>query len=174
MKATNPIPFCLRHDLVMQMPHLKKKFLKYDSYKEKTLKDIFTEEELEGTIDLEANQLASSILINKGAAGFEVQPLPSEAQLSTTFGIHAADVSGDEHLDLILVGNFYEAKPEMGRYDASYGVVLEGDGQMGFTPAQGCFKVDGQARDLQKVRVGDKELLLVARNNDSIELFEIR
>ena len=31
----------LRHDLVMQMPGLKKKYLKYNSYKNQTVHDIF-------------------------------------------------------------------------------------------------------------------------------------
>ena len=31
----------LRHDLVMQMPGLKKKYLKYNSYKNQTVNDIF-------------------------------------------------------------------------------------------------------------------------------------
>ena len=30
-------------------------------------------------------------------------------------------------------GNFYQSKPEVGIYDASYGVLLKGDGKGNFT-----------------------------------------
>ena len=39
-------PLSLRHDLVMQMPILKKKYLKYENYKNQTVNDIFDQEKL--------------------------------------------------------------------------------------------------------------------------------
>ena len=34
-------PMLLRHDLVAVLPYLKKKYLKYENYKEQTIEDIF-------------------------------------------------------------------------------------------------------------------------------------
>jgi hypothetical protein len=56
----------LRHDLVAQIPSLKKKYLKYDSYKDQTLTDIFTAEQMKNQVVLNAYQLASSVAINDG------------------------------------------------------------------------------------------------------------
>jgi hypothetical protein len=39
-------PVALRHDLVEVLPYLKKKYLKYESYKEQGVEDIFTAEQL--------------------------------------------------------------------------------------------------------------------------------
>ena len=36
-------PMLLRHDLVAVLPYLKKKYLKYENYKEQTVEDIFTQ-----------------------------------------------------------------------------------------------------------------------------------
>ena len=43
-------PMVLRHDLVGVLPYLKKKYLKYESYKEQTIEDIFTPEQLSKAI----------------------------------------------------------------------------------------------------------------------------
>jgi hypothetical protein len=47
-------PMALRHDLVGVLPYLKKKYLKYESYKEQTITDIFTKAQLAKAIKLEA------------------------------------------------------------------------------------------------------------------------
>jgi len=75
----------LRHDLISQIPSLKKKFLKYDSYKDATISDIFTPEQLKGALHLEAFVFSSSILINDGKGKFEIKQLPMEAQFSSRF-----------------------------------------------------------------------------------------
>ena len=46
-------PMVLRHDLVSQIPSLKKKYLKYESYKDQTIADIFTPEQLKDVIKLD-------------------------------------------------------------------------------------------------------------------------
>ena len=38
----NSYPMALRHDLVRVLPYLKKKYLKYENYKEQGIEDIFT------------------------------------------------------------------------------------------------------------------------------------
>ena len=55
-----------------------------------------------------------------------------QAQLSPVYGIEILDLNGDGHQDILLGGNLYRAKPEVGRYDASYGVCLSGDGKGNF------------------------------------------
>ena len=43
------------------------------------------------------------------------------------YGLLADDVDGDGTLDLLLGGNFYGFKPEIGRAAASYALLLRGD-----------------------------------------------
>jgi enediyne biosynthesis protein E4 len=73
-------------------------------------------------------------------------------------------------LDLLLGGNLYASKPEVGRYDACYGTYLEntGEGTFKYSDGNKGFKVDGEVRDIQVV--GKK--VYVVRNNASVVAFE--
>jgi len=119
-------PLALRHDLVMQMPHLKKKYLKYESFKGQTINDIFPSEKLQNSVIHQAYNLETSMLINNGDGTFEIKGLPLKAQLSPTFGVLVGDFDSDGNQDILLGGNLHNTKPEVGRYDASYGLLLKG------------------------------------------------
>ncbi len=69
-------------------------------------------------------------------------------------------------MDLVLGGNQYRAKPEVGIYDASYGTYLEQTDSLHFRASkqQKGLSVKGEIRDLKISPQG----LLVIRNNDSI------
>ena len=72
-------------------------------------------------------------------------------------------------------GNLYGVKPEVGRYDANYGLFLKGRGDNTFEaefPKASGFRTIGEVRDLTLVKVGKKELILVAKNNDKMQIFE--
>jgi hypothetical protein len=163
-------PMVLRHDLVSQMPGLKKKYLKYESYQHETITDIFTPEQLKGALKHEVYEFQSVLLINDGKGNFSVQALPIEAQMAPMFGLLITDLDRDGLQDILMGGNFYRSKPEVGRYDAGFGVFLKGDGKNRFTavsPAYGGFKVTGEVRDIVVLKTGaDSRLVLVARNDD--------
>ncbi len=170
-------PMALRHDLISQMPYLKKKYLKYEDYKEATITDIFTDEQLKEAMKFEAFVLSSSLLLNDGRGNFLIKELPIEAQFSPMYGICADDFDGDGKMDVLMGGNLYRVKPEVGRYDASYGVFLKGDGKGNFTnipSKESGFFVDGEVRDIKKIRIGKEDYVLVARNNDTPVLFKVR
>lgn len=164
-------PMVLRHDLVAAIPSLKKKYLKYENYQDQAIGDVFSAEQLKRSIELKAYDLSTSILLNDGGGRFTLKALPTEAQLSPVFGIELADTNGDGHVDIILGGNLYGAKPEAGRYDASFGTVLQGDGHGNFAaipPAKSGVKIDGEIRDIMTIKTRDGELIVVARNNGSV------
>ncbi|MEJ1241773.1 VCBS repeat-containing protein [Chryseolinea sp. T2] len=166
-------PMVLRHDLVAQMPSLKKKYLKYESYKDQTVEDVFSKEQLQRASKLEVYQLATCVFINKGK-GFDVRQLPTDAQLSPVYGIAITDINSDDHPDLLLGGNLYGVKPEAGRYDASFGCALAGDGKGNFKSmkkSDSGFRIDGEVRDLVIIKRPKSDLLLASRNNNSLISF---
>jgi hypothetical protein len=170
-------PLVLRHDLVTQIPDLKKKYLKYENYKDQTITDVFGADELKKAAKLEAYQFSTGVLMNRGGGKFDLRALPVEAQFSPVYGISIADLDDDGKMDILLGGNFYRAKPDVGRYDASYGLFLKGAGNGDFmavkTSASG-FRVDGEVRDLKLLTTGRRRILIAARNNDAVAVFGIR
>lgn len=170
-------PVVLRHDLVSQMPSLKKKYLKYESYKEQTIQDIFSPEQLQNSVIHEAVRLETSIFLNDGKGNFHPGELPVEAQFSPVYAALPYDFDGDGKLDLLLGGNLYRVKPEAGRYDASYGCLLKGygDGRFRYIPPRiSGLRLTGEVRDFAILRAGGRKLLLVGRNNEAAAVFELR
>jgi hypothetical protein len=93
------------------------------------------------------------------------------------YGITIQDFDKDGNADIIMGGNFYESKPEVGIYDASYGIFLKGDGKGNFTslPAQQSgINIRGAVRDLLVINNGKKQSLLIARNNDKVQVLDIK
>jgi enediyne biosynthesis protein E4 len=168
-------PVVLRHDLVAQIPSLKKKYLKYESYKDEKITDIFTEEQLSKAIKLDAYELSTVIMINEGNGRFTLRALPVEAQFSPVFGIEIGDFNDDSNMDILLGGNMYKVKPQVGRYDASYGTLLIGDGKNNFkalAAKSSGIKLDGEVRDIVTIKTVKNSLLLISRNNDSVLTYE--
>ncbi|HNP77842.1 MAG TPA: VCBS repeat-containing protein [Cyclobacteriaceae bacterium] len=167
-------PMALRHDLLQQMPMLKKKYLKYASYRDQTIADIFTEAQMKGAVEQQSTTLATSVIINEGGGRFTVKALPTEAQLSPVYGIIIRDLNKDGKPDILLGGNLYKAKPEVGRYDASYGMLLRGDGKGGFEAIPNRISgisLDGEVRDIVTLSTG---LMVISRNNDMVQLIKQR
>ncbi|MFM9908216.1 MAG: hypothetical protein ACKVOW_02640, partial [Chitinophagaceae bacterium] len=80
----------------------------------------------------------------------------------------------DGKMDVLLGGNFYESKPEVGIYDASYGLLLKGKGNGTFTsvPAQQSgFFLKGAIRNIIELKAGNKQLTLIAINNEALKVF---
>jgi hypothetical protein len=112
------------------------------------------------------------ILLNDGKGHFTIQALPKEAQFSPICGIEITDVNDDKKMDLVLTGNFYDVLPEIGRYDASYGLVLLGKGKgvwEPLDPAVSGFIVHGQVRHLARLKQGQ---FVLGKNNDKVQVFK--
>tara|TARA_R110002050_G_scaffold104052_6_gene213343 strand:- start:49472 stop:52855 length:3384 start_codon:yes stop_codon:yes gene_type:complete len=169
-------PLALNHDLTAQLPYLRKKYLKYEDYKLQKITDIFTKEQLDASLISDVKHLQSSVLINNGEGHFTMVALPQEAQVAPIYAIHIEDFNKDGALDLLLAGNLFEVKPEIGRYDASYGVCLLGDGKGAFHTEKNNktgLSLKGQIRDIKPIKLGRKNILLVAGNNEKTQALEI-
>ncbi len=166
--------FAGKRDLVGQIPALKKSILKNEDYAKAKLEDILTEEQIENSIRLNVNQLQTSVFLNTGAYVFKELPLPQEAQLAPMFSISVDDFDADDIPDMILGGNMYGCKPEVGRLNSSTGVFLKGKGDGEFTSIpsneSGVF-TKGEIRDIKTIELGSKKIVLIGRNNESIEAY---
>jgi len=170
-------PLILRHDLVLQMPFLKKKYLKYNSYKNQQINDIFEQPLLKSALKLQAYMLETAVYLNTGKGQFTKSTIPVEAQFSPVYAISINDFDDDGHQDILLGGNLYQTKPEVGRYDASYGLFLKGDGSGHFkalSAKDSGFRLKGQTRGFSIVSVKDKSILVAANNNDQAQTFIIK
>ncbi|MEK6478988.1 VCBS repeat-containing protein [Catalinimonas sp. 4WD22] len=169
-------PLVLQHDLVKQLPSLRKKYLKNESYKLQQINDIFSEQQLSSAIVHQVTTLESMALLNQGDGTFAVQPLPREAQSTPIYALHIEDLDQDGIADILLGGNLYEAKPEVGRYDASYGTFLKGNGDGTFEAISNRaigLKVEGQLRDIASVKMKDTEVLFMVKNNAKVQALKV-
>ncbi|MEM1135086.1 MAG: hypothetical protein AAGI07_04555, partial [Bacteroidota bacterium] len=169
-------PLVLRHDLVKQIPSLKKKYLKYESYKEQSVTDIFDEAQLENAVIWQAEELRSTIFINEGNMRFTMKALPKEVQFAPVKSILIEDIDNDGNKDLVIGGNFSKAKPETGIYAASYGNFLKGDGKGNFdvVPARESGLIcKGEVRDFVLLEINGKKRLYVLKNNEALQVYDI-
>jgi hypothetical protein len=163
------LPLHLRTDLVMQLPMLKKKYLRFASYKNQGIHDIFTKQQIATSIQLKTFNLSSCILLNRGGKKFLQQSLPSEAQFSPVFALLISDFNKDGHLDILMGGNQSRAKPETGIYQGSYGLFLKGLGNGSFRAQkqkESGICLNGEIRSLTSIRIKNKSNIIVGKNND--------
>jgi hypothetical protein len=168
-------PMLLKNDLAAQIPSLNKKFLMYADYAGKTIDQIFTKKQIEGSIKKEASCFQTSLLINEGNNKFHLQYLPVEAQFSPIYSILVKDLDEDGKKDIFLGGNFYSVPPQVGRYDANYGCMLKGEGHNNFTyvhPSKSGLFIKGEVRDITTIQTKKENYIIIARNNDSLQIFE--
>ncbi|MBD0404671.1 FG-GAP-like repeat-containing protein [Flammeovirga sp. EKP202] len=158
-----------------EMPYIKKNFKSYDKFASADIEEIYGEEKLENALKYQVNTFASALLMNKGNGTFEFHNLPSEAQYSAINSIIVHDQNNDSHLDLLVAGNWYVSEVETTRNDASYGLLMLGDGQGNFdvlTPKTTGLYMDGDVRDMKMfVTANGNDVILLSRNNDSLKAF---
>ena len=86
------------------------------------------------------------------------------------------DVNHDNKNELIVAGNLFSVKPEIGRYDALHGLVLTSDGNGNFKSINSNLSglsIKGEVRHLSKMKTAKGETLIFIRNNEAIKIFEL-
>ncbi|WP_242917936.1 VCBS repeat-containing protein [Pontibacter liquoris] len=171
-------PVATKEELGKQLPLINKKFTDYQSYAGKSIDALFNHDELKDAAVPEVNTFSSAYFENQGKGTFRMQPLPQEAQVSKIFAFQVQDVNKDGFLDVVLGGNFYGVSTYQGRYDASYGLLLQGNGKGKFKPilpTETGMLLQGQVRDIKTLQTAaGQQLWLVARNNLPLQLFRVR
>ena len=164
-------PITLRHDLVKQVPVLQKRFLEYDSYFGKRVGDIFSASQLERAYRYEASELRSGWWERDGGR-LRYRPFPTLAQNAPVFA--TAVLPSTAAPTVVLGGNLFTVKPEVGRYDGSQGVLVTGIAAEPTAVEAADFVLDGEVRDFGLLTVGGQAVVVVARNDRTPQFFAIQ
>lgn len=162
-------PFLAKDEVERPLPTLRKHYLLYSEYAGVPMKDVFY-----GWIDtvkpLVCERLGSVAAYGDGRGNFELRDLPANLQLSPIFAFTSF---GDNRY--ACGGNFFDAIPYEGRYDAQSLAMFDAVGDS--IRFSGQFRVPQfaqQVRDLKLLRTTNGEQLLsVASNNDSLMFFRV-
>ncbi len=167
------VPFSNKMELQSQMPVLKKTYLKADDFAKASLGDLFGQEKLQKATTLEVNDFSNVILVNNGDGTFETKPLPLNAQWTSYKTAIVLDANGDDKMDVMLGGNYYNNNIQMGRLDADYGTLLINKGNNDFevSPLNGV-SIKGQIRRIKAIDINGEINYVIARNNDTAKIIE--
>lgn len=159
-------PFASKDELVKQMPFLNKEFLSYKRFASAGLEDLFSSKKLEEASKKKVYELASCYFENLGDGNFRKTKLPIMAQASTVQDMVVEDFDGDGYKDILLLGNNYEISTQLGRMDASHGILLCFTPKDGFKwTSAGSLDIAGAVRSVQKINIKGKEQYIIGRNN---------
>jgi enediyne biosynthesis protein E4 len=158
-----------RDELIKQIAAMRGRFESYKDFANATFDKSFTKEELKDAYLLKATCFESCYFENKGGGNFEKHPLSINAQFAPINGILIQDFDKDGHLDALIAGNSYGTEPTTGRYDASTGNLLKGDGKGNFTVLKSRetgFVADKDVKSLAKIKLKNgTELILIGNNS---------
>ncbi|MEO7768588.1 MAG: hypothetical protein ABIS01_14255, partial [Ferruginibacter sp.] len=176
--AFDLFPAIDRTQFAEEVPAIKKNYLLNSDYAAANIKQILALMDNKGLVELKCETNASVWIENLGNSKFKIHPLPVQAQFAPINGILADDFDGDGNIDLLTAGNEYQIEISSGRYDASYGLLLKGNGKGSFIPvtsAASGFIVDG---DVKNIKVIDNKvhgkMVLASVNNDCLRCFSVR
>ena len=165
-KENKEIPFASKEALAKQMPFLNKQFLSYQSFSDATLQELLSLDKINKSEKKKVFELSSMYFENKGNDEFTSKKLPITAQNSVVYDITSDDFNNDGFTDLILVGNSYEISTQLGRMDASHGVLLKYDREKGFVWEKNiAIDIPGAARNIEPITIKNKTHFLVTTNN---------
>ena len=172
-ESGNLVPFSTKHQVTAQLPYLKKRFLKFKDYAGKTMEEVFGGQ-LNEALALKVEMLSSMLFENKGDR-FDAIPLPEIVQYSTTNAMEFMDLDGDAIDELIVGGNSFGIQPQLGQYDANFGVVLKWEDQS-WNPIpykQSGLNVKGEVKHIKNFESGETSKVLFVRNNEAAIIYEL-
>ncbi|NNK19712.1 MAG: hypothetical protein HKP07_00300, partial [Flavobacteriaceae bacterium] len=168
-------PFASKDELVKQMPFLNKEFLSYKSFARANLEQLFSKSALDKAEKKQLYELKSIYLVNDGKGNFTSREMPRIAQATITHDIFVDDFDGDDFQDLLLVGNTYEISTQLGRLDASHGIILLNDKKGNFNWIQSPrINISGPARAIERIRIKEQDFLIIGINNAPPLMFKYK
>jgi len=160
-------PFVLKDELTDQIVSLRKEFVTYESYADRTITEILPEEQLQKSPKCITNFLETVWFENRNGR-FVKQQLPVEANISSVNAITVNDFDQDGNKDILLAGNVPFNRVRIGRRENAFGIYLKGDGKGNFTYLPNWktgLNIKGSVRALEMIRTKENEKLVVGINN---------
>ncbi|RVU24994.1 RNA-binding protein [Sandaracinomonas limnophila] len=168
--AFDSYPLHGKDDVNKMLITTKKRWVYFKEYGKSTQETFFTEEEKKKSTKSSFNLNSSVWIENVGGGKFKIHELPVEAQFSCINAIQIADVNKDKNLDIIFVGNNYGNEVFIGRYDASNGGVLLGNGKGGFKFYRDSgFEVPADAKSLIRIQ----NQFIAGQNRGPLKVFKL-
>jgi hypothetical protein len=170
----------IRDEWAKQVPSIKKRFDQNAKFAKASVSELLPAADLGRARArvLTCNETRSGWFENDGKGHFRFHPFPVAAQIAPINAILVDDFDGDGNQDILLAGNEYQYNVSVGRMDASYGLLLKGDGKGGFAPMpplKSGLMLDGDIRDLKEIRVAPKRrLVLAAVNDDQLRVLQVK
>ena len=163
-------PFASRDDLIKQVSKIKKLHSNYEDYAKNSSPETLLGEYFTQGYVKTAKTFESVVFLNKGNSRFQRISLPATAQLSPVMSIVSGDYNEDGHTDLLLFGNNYSFRTDLGKANARPITLLLGQGNGHFEHTHDSYLNNastwGEFRTAGVVVVNGKETVLALRNND--------
>lgn len=169
-------PNVLRDELTDQVVSLRRKFVTYQEYADKTIEDIFSKNQIEKSPKQITNFLETVWFENVNGK-FLIHRLPYQANFSSVNAIMVEDFDEDGIKDILLGGNTKFNRVRIGNCDASYGVFLrgKGKGEFEFIPnSKTQINIKGLVRSFVMINTIENKKLIVGINNQQPLLVDIR
>ncbi|GAB5398952.1 MAG: VCBS repeat-containing protein [Aureisphaera sp.] len=157
-----------KDELAKQLPIINKEYLSYKDFASANVHDLLPLKTTPESGVKKVFQLGSTYFENQGDNTYISHSLPMEAQVSTVNDVMVDDMNNDGYLDVLLVGNNFEVSTQIGRLDASHGVLLINDKSGFFTPEENRgFSINGACRSIETITIGNEQFYVVGRNNNT-------
>ncbi len=165
-----------RNDLIDQINAMRARFRTYTDYAETPFDKSFLKEEIANAVVLKSDIFSHNYLENLGFGKFKISELPRATQIAPLYGMQIGDYNQDGNLDILAVGNFFSGEVFSGRYDASLGWFLAGNGKGHFNMvdvSKSGFLVNGDAKGLATISSENEEFIVVGINNGTLKAHAI-
>ena len=161
-------PFASKDELVKQLPFLNKKYLSYKDFANASFKDLLPKEKIYKANKKQIFELGSCYFENLGNSTFKKHQLPFMSQISSVNDIALDDYNNDGFMDVFLVGNNYNINTQLGKLDASHGIILLNN-KIGFfdESLDQDFDISGEARNIEKLLINNEMFYVISINNDA-------
>jgi hypothetical protein len=155
---------------------MERQFPTNASYAGASLADVLTGEQNRSARTLTAIEFETSVFENDGKGTFTKRPLPIEAQFAPVNDILIHDFDQDGRLDLLLAGNNFGMRAQIGRADAGRGLLLLGRPGLTFSavpPIVSGFHVSGDVRHVALLSSPHGPRILVANNDGPFNTYSL-
>tara|TARA_R100001369_G_scaffold20091_1_gene36675 strand:+ start:163322 stop:166621 length:3300 start_codon:yes stop_codon:yes gene_type:complete len=160
-------------ELATQLPALiRKRFANYNDFAGKTVKEIFTKEELEIASKRKVHTLASGYLENNKGK-FIFREFDMQLQVAPIMAMLKYDFNKDGSEEVLLGGNYFGVTPYHGRFEAFGGALLINSDKILNSNEIGLNLSQKSVKDFSIIKIKQQAYLLVTINDAEAELYKI-